>query len=190
MGSPMVMVLGDNGSFSSIKIYMMAAICLTYIVCSTVGIVIPTTVSVIFHFDVPKGLFSFFNILSFPSQLHCWGCTDYPPSIYIFFEVDTVIHILWRMMWMSLTLNDFQRMNGIVNLSIFQFCLKMNRKCVNHTFGHTTLGMDVYIREDERNKTIMENKINNLVVCSLNCEGVCCSRDYIQNCVSSGNMDN
>ena len=27
---------------------------------------------------------------------------------------------------MSLTLNDFQRRNGIVNLSIFIFCLKMN----------------------------------------------------------------
>ena len=44
---------------------------------------------------------------------------------------------------MSLTLNDFQRRNGIVNLSIFLFCLKMNQKCVNQTFGHKTLGIDV-----------------------------------------------
>ena len=53
------MVLDDNGSFSSIKIYMISAICPTYIVCTTVGIVIPTTVSAIFHFGGPKGLFSF-----------------------------------------------------------------------------------------------------------------------------------
>ena len=59
------MVLGDNGSFSSIKIYMIAAICLTYIVCSPVGIVIPMTVSVIFHFDVPNGLFSFLTYCHF-----------------------------------------------------------------------------------------------------------------------------
>ena len=64
---------------------------------------------------------------------------------------------------MSLTLNNFQRRNGIVNLSIFQFCLKTNRMCVNQTFGHKTLGIDVSIsREVQRNKTIME-KIDNLV---------------------------
>ena len=51
--SLMLMVLGDNGSFSSIKMYIKAAICLTYIVCTTVGIVIPTTGSVIFNFAVP-----------------------------------------------------------------------------------------------------------------------------------------
>ena len=34
--------------------HMIAAICMTYIVCTTVGIVIPTRVSVIFHFVVPK----------------------------------------------------------------------------------------------------------------------------------------
>ena len=91
---------------------------------------------------------------------------------------------------MSLTLNDFQRRNGIVNCSIFQFCLKMNRKYVNQTFGHKTLGIDVSIsREGQRNKTIMENKINNLVVCSLNCEGVHCSRDYIHNFLDSTSCD-
>ena len=43
----------EDESFSSINaIYMIAAICLTYIVCTTVGIVIPTTVSVLFHFSV------------------------------------------------------------------------------------------------------------------------------------------
>ena len=49
----MLMVLGDNWSFSSIKMYIKAAICLTYIVCATVGIVIPTTGSIIFYFAVP-----------------------------------------------------------------------------------------------------------------------------------------
>ena len=65
MGSLMLMVLGDNGCFSSIKMYMIAAICQTYIICSTVGIVIPTTFSVIFHFGVPKGLFSFLTYCHF-----------------------------------------------------------------------------------------------------------------------------
>ena len=40
-------------------------------------------------------------------------------------------------------------------------------------------------REDQQNKTIMENKINNLVVSSLNCEGLRRSRDYIWNFLDS-----
>ena len=56
--------------------------------------------------------------------------------------------------------------------------------------GHKTLGIDVFIsREDQQNKTIMENKINNLVVCSLNCEGLCRSSDYIQNFLDSTSCD-
>ena len=39
MESLMLMVLGDNGSFSSIQMYMITAIYLTYIICTTVGIV-------------------------------------------------------------------------------------------------------------------------------------------------------
>ena len=69
---------------------MIAAVRLTYIVCSTVGIVIPTTVSVI-SFSCSKRFVLIFNILSFSSPLHNLGCTDYPPIIYIFSEVDNVI---------------------------------------------------------------------------------------------------
>ena len=91
---------------------------------------------------------------------------------------------------MSLTLKDFQMRNGTVNLSIFQFCLKTNRKYVNQTLGHKTLGIDVSIsREGPRNKTIMENKINNLVICSVNCEGVRRSRVYIRNFMDSTSCD-
>ena len=83
MGSLMLMILGDNGSFSSIKIYMMTAICLTYIVCSIVGIVIPMTVSVTFHFGVPKGLLSF---LTYSHFLHSYiiGCVQIILQAYIF----------------------------------------------------------------------------------------------------------
>ena len=67
----MLMVLDNNGSFSSInKIYMIAVICLAYIVCTTACIVIPTTVSVIFHFGVPKGLFS---ILTYCHNIVCYN---------------------------------------------------------------------------------------------------------------------
>ena len=49
MWSFMLVVLDDNGSLSSINtIYMIAVICLAYIVCTTACIVIPTTVSVIY----------------------------------------------------------------------------------------------------------------------------------------------
>ena len=68
MWSLMLMVLDDNGSLSSINtIYMIAVICLAYIVCTTACIVIPKTISVIFHFGVPKGLFS---ILTYCHFLH------------------------------------------------------------------------------------------------------------------------
>ena len=67
---------------------------------------------------------------------------------------------------------------------------KNEPKVCDQTFGHKTLGIDVSIsREGQRNKTIMENKINNLVVCSLNCEGVRRSRDYIHNFLDSTSCD-
>ena len=62
----------------------------------------------------------------------------------------------------------------------------MNQKGVNQTFGHKTLGIDVFIsREDQQSKTIMETKINNIVVCSLNCERLRLSMDYIRNFLDS-----
>ena len=61
---------------------------------------------------------------------------------------------------------------------------------MNQTVRHKTLGIDASIsREDQGSKTIMENKINNMVVCSLNCEGVRRSTDYIRNFLDSISCD-
>ena len=50
----MLMVLGDNGSLSSINFFNDSCNIYGLYICTTVGIVIHTTVSVLFHFVVPK----------------------------------------------------------------------------------------------------------------------------------------
>ena len=99
IGLLVLMVLDNNGSFSSInKIYMIAVICLAYIVCTTACIVIPMTVSVIFHFGVPKG---FFSILTYCHFLHSNIIGVYIGTLGCTLVRHSTVHtcFVWAPMW-------------------------------------------------------------------------------------------